>query len=274
MPTALTCLNLTGGVFTAQSDEDGKAFALVRDKDMPVWLEGTQKSLGFLGSDTYEQFPEQVKAGLTFEEIGVNGVRFAFAARRDRLEEVRTKMARGDTLNIVTSYPATSRECAGTLGSAVRIVATPGGSVEVAPTLMPEIDGVIDLVDSGNTLLANGLEIVRDNLQSVRLGTVWKAETKADRPRLLDIPVEELNQAIARIETRVEEAYSGARNSTTQLLVAKLREEVDELIEAFESGTLQNVAEKSADVLYPLSIMNSVRGTSVRSALDIFATDR
>lgn len=248
---------------------------------MPEWLDKTANSLGFLGSDTFQQLPEQTQQGLSFEQIGVNGVRFAFAVRRDKLEAVRSKLGQGTTVNVVTSYPITARESAGLLGSPVRIVGSPGGSVEAAPTLMPDTDGIIDIVDSGSTLRANGLEIVTE-LQPVALGALWQAPQRTPEKAMPpDIPVSKLAQAIARIEARVDQSRAGARDSTTQLLAAdrqrltaKLREEVDELIQAFESGTPEEVAQESADVLYPLSIMNSVRGTSTRAALSVFATER
>lgn len=48
-----------------------------------------------------------------------------------------------------------------------------GGSVEAAPYLDPTIDAIVDITMSGDTLEANGLDIVVDDLAVVKLGLVW-----------------------------------------------------------------------------------------------------
>lgn len=258
---------------------DGKTYGLVRDKDMPAWLAASQ-SLGFMGSDTYAELNLPQQNGLTFAEVAATGLRFALAAPRDQAANVAGKLQSQETIRIVTSNPRTARQAVGALGgSALRIVQVVGGSVEVAPHLLAGVDAIFDIVDSGQTLRENGLEIVADNLAAVSIGAVWRKE-EGESPLVpgseLDAP--RLQAALAAIETRVEQAQTGEQRSYTQTLAAnpgklikKFGEETSEFLEAFLIGEKTEVSAEAADVLYALAIACGMRETSLTKALNTLA---
>lgn len=231
-----------------------------------------------MGSDTYGELDPRTQNNIAYTEIATTGMRFALAARTERAGEIAAKIQRGETLDIATSNPRAAKRCVGALGgSPLRIVTTMGGAVETAPYLMPDIDGIFDLAVSGKTIAANGLKIVADNLLSVSLGAVWQTTPTANAPaRVFD--AETIIEAIATIETRVDEAAGGARESYTQRLAAdrnkliqKLMAECGELVLALLTGSSQEVTSETADVLYALGIINRVRQTSLRESLGMLA---
>lgn len=207
-----------------------------------------------------------------YKEIATTSLRFALQVRRGQASRITGKK----TLDVVTSNPKSAKLCAEAAGAALRIVDTIGGSVEAAPKLYKEADGIIDLVDSGETSDENGLEIVKDNLLPVTLGAVWLNENhEPEEEAVFDST--DLIKAIAKIERRVQEAKDGRRASYTHRLanssdvVDKLSEEYEELVEAFLKGNTDDVAAETADVLYAAAIVNALRGTSLIEALKLLA---
>jgi phosphoribosyl-ATP pyrophosphohydrolase len=264
---------IAGFMLAGTETPDGKAYGLVRDKDMPSWL-ASPGSLGFMGSDTYTELDDRARSGITFTEVAQTGLRFALAARSEVVDSVRAKLQAQETVNIVTSNPRAAKQSVGALGgSALRIVQVVGGSVEVAPQLLEGVDAVFDLVDSGRTLRENGLEIVTDDLMPISIGAVWRNNGEL-APGELPLDADGLQRAIAVIEARVVAAQSGERGSYTQSLAAnpsrlvkKMSEEAGELLEAFLVGSEAEVCGEAADVLYTLAIACSVRETSLLQAL-------
>ncbi len=125
---------------------------LIRDDDIPEYVEDGVCDLGFVGANVVEEDQADVTVlrGLNY---GV--CRLSLAARReDNLKTPEDFAGK----RIATSYPGITKRFFERNNVDVEVI-TLSGSVEIAPRL--EIaDAISDLVSTGSTLKANGLEEV------------------------------------------------------------------------------------------------------------------
>ncbi len=212
-----------------------------------------------------------------YRTVAQTGLRVALLAPSVRATQVQEKLASGETLQVATSYPRAAKRSSGALGCAVRVMATLGGSVEAAPKVYPDIDGVVDIVKSGETARQNCLIVARDDLQPVTLGAVWR-ESSPRATRLI-FDASEVAEAVAAIERRVGEAATGQQDSYTQRLAGddnrlrkKLGEEFAELLGELCTGGTATVQAETADLLYALAIANAKQGGSLLGALALLAS--
>jgi ATP phosphoribosyltransferase len=123
---------------------------LIRDDDIPEYVEDGVCDLGFVGANTVAEDEADVTI-LRGLEYGV--CRLSMAAPKDG--DI-TSTADLEGKRIATSYPVLTRKYLEENGVNADII-TLSGSVEIAPRL--EIaDAITDLVSTGGTLKANGLE--------------------------------------------------------------------------------------------------------------------
>jgi phosphoribosyl-ATP pyrophosphohydrolase len=260
--------------FIAQ--DDSKTYVRLRDKDIPAALTRPDR-IGFIGSDTFDELTDSAQDGLVYRTIAQTGLRVALLAPSVRATRVQEKLASGETLQVATSYPRAAKRSSGALGCAIRVLATLGGSVEAAPKIYPGIDGVVDIVKTGETARQNCLVVARDDLQPVTLGAVWR-ESSANTPPL-PFEVSGLSEAVGAIERRVTEAAAGEQNSYTQRLAGddnrlhkKLGEEFAELLGELCTGSVATVQAETADLLYVLAIANAKQSGSLLGALALLAS--
>ncbi len=134
-------------------DEEGLLkIYLVKNSDLPAYVNSGIAGLGVCGDDVVYE------SGLDFYRIRTfdfGGTRLSMAALQDRVEENIQR-----ELTIATSYTAMTRDYFHERGIPVNIIRL-NGSVELAPSLglAPYI---VDLVETGSTLRANGLEVIQD----------------------------------------------------------------------------------------------------------------
>jgi ATP phosphoribosyltransferase len=131
---------------------------IVKNSDLPVYVSHGIAGLGICGSDVvYES------GGVFFElcEFPFGSTRMCLAAREDyRLE------AALEHLKVATKFPVFTRNFFNTRGIPVELIKL-NGSVELAPVLglAPYI---VDLVETGSTLKANGLKIIEE-LENIKV---------------------------------------------------------------------------------------------------------
>ena len=119
---------------------------VIRATDVPVFVAHGAADLGVCGKDTLLEYD-----GDTLYEpldLGISKCRLEVAARADE-GEIPPK------LRIATKYVNTARRHYAAKGQQIEIIKL-YGSMELAP-LTGIADRIVDLVDSGNTLRANGL---------------------------------------------------------------------------------------------------------------------
>ncbi len=122
---------------------------VIRAQDVPTSVEYGAADLGIAGKDV---LLELGGAGL-YEplDLGIARCRMVVARRQDGAESVGRP-------RVATKYAETTRRFFARKGTQVEIIHL-RGSMELAP-LVGLADWIVDLVDTGNTLRANGLVVV------------------------------------------------------------------------------------------------------------------
>lgn len=122
---------------------------VIRAQDVPIYVEYGAADLGVAGKDVLLEL-----GGLNLYEpldLGIARCRMVVAGRRDR-------SSAGRRPRVATKYAETTRRFFAQRGTQVEIIPL-SGSMELAP-LVGLADWIVDLVDTGNTLKANGLVVV------------------------------------------------------------------------------------------------------------------
>jgi ATP phosphoribosyltransferase len=124
-------------------------FLMVKPADVPVYVESGAADLGITGTDVLRESGADVLEPL---ELQFGFCRLVVATPAASPYPM---LPGGITARVATKYPRLAQAYFAALGRPVDIVQV-GGSVEVAP-LLGLSHWIIDLVDTGNTLRANGL---------------------------------------------------------------------------------------------------------------------
>ena len=133
-------------------EHEGLRFLFVKDADVPTYVEYGVADCGIAGRDVLLEAGSDV-----YEPLDL-------AFGRCRLVVARPRASRGDTrssaLRVATKYPRVATRYFLERGVSVEVVRL-AGSVELAPGLGLS-DCIVDVVETGGTLEANGLEAVED----------------------------------------------------------------------------------------------------------------
>ena len=163
---------------------------VVRASDVPTYVEYGGADLGVTGKDVLmEHGGEGVYEPL---DLKIARCRLMVAARPGAVDQLRR-------LRIATKYVNSARRYYAAKGEQVEIIKL-YGSMELAP-LVGLADAIVDLVDTGNTLRANGLaplEHIADI--SARL-IVNKASMKMKSARIKSL-ISQIAQAVDRAEKK------------------------------------------------------------------------
>lgn len=160
---------------------------LAKAPDVITYVEHGVCDIGVVGKDTITE-----RGGAFYEvlDLGFGKCKFALAAPKN------SDFYSGyDVKRLASKYPQVTRDFFARKGMDVDIIKIEG-SVELAP-LLGLVDGIVDLVETGNTLRENGLVEVEDVMQvSARL-IVNVASMKLKK--------NEINALIDKIEALKEE---------------------------------------------------------------------
>jgi ATP phosphoribosyltransferase len=119
---------------------------IIRGWDVPTYITSGAAHIGIVGKDILLEKEEEEFVELA--DLGLGKCRLSLAG----YEDVLTGSAR---LKIATKYPKSSTKFMNSIGIQPEIIYL-NGAQEIAPVLGLS-DAIIDLVDSGKTLTANGL---------------------------------------------------------------------------------------------------------------------
>ena len=161
---------------------------LVRAADVPTYVQYGAADLGVAGRDL---LAEQGGQGLYQPlDLAIAHCRMVVAVRDgfDYAGAVR----QGARLRVATKYFHTAREHFAAKGMHVDLIRL-YGSMELAP-LVGLADAIVDLVDTGNTLRANGLVAVEDILEVTSRLIVNPASMKLKRAEIAPL-IESLGKA-------------------------------------------------------------------------------
>ncbi len=174
------------------SSDPAIEFLVVKPGDVPVYVESGAADLGVTGTDVLRESGADVLEPL---ELGFGFCRLVVATPA---ASPYPTLPGGITARVATKYPRLAQAHFATVGRPVDIIQV-NGSVEVAP-LLNLSHWIVDLVDTGNTLRANGL-VERETI--LHCGAVLVANRASQKLKLdayLDL-MERLERAGAREES-------------------------------------------------------------------------
>ena len=167
----------------------GLRLILVRAADVPTYVQYGAADLGIVGADLLAEHGGQ---GLYQPlDLGIARCRLAVAAPADF--DYAAAVKSGARLRVATKYIRTAREHFAAKGVQVDLIRL-YGSMELAP-LVGLADAIVDLVDTGQTLRANRLEVVEELLAVASRLVVNPASMKLKRAAIAPL-VEAIGKAI------------------------------------------------------------------------------
>ena len=153
-------------------------FILVKPSDVPTYVDHGVADLGVVGKDTL------LEAGRPLYEVldlGLGRCRLCIAGYADHQNASVTRA----TFRVATKYPNIARSYYGAKGQTIEIIEL-HGSVELGPVIGLS-DVILDIVESGSTLRANGLSVLEEVCEvSARL-VVNRVSLKTKRERIRSI---------------------------------------------------------------------------------------
>ena len=126
-------------------------FIFVKPSDVPTYLERGVADFGVVGKDTLLEADRDI---LEMIDLKFAKCRMCVCGYSDSLEKA------GGILRVGTKYDHIAKEYFGIQGKTVDIIKL-NGSVELAP-LIGLSDVIVDIVESGKTLEANGLMVLEE----------------------------------------------------------------------------------------------------------------
>ena len=165
-------------------------FILVKPSDVPVYVDHGVADLGVVGKDTL------LEAGRPLYEVldlGFGACRLCIAGYAGGANASATRA----TFRVATKYPNVAREYYAARGQTIEIIEL-HGSVELGPVIGLS-DVILDIVESGSTLRANGLSVLEEVCDvSARL-VVNRVSLKTKRERIRTI-IDGMAQALTRMK--------------------------------------------------------------------------
>lgn len=132
--------------------EDGTfRFILVKPSDVPTYVEHGVADIGVVGKDT---LMEENRPLYELLDLGFGACRLCVCGFANHLSQ----SIAGAHYRVATKYPRIARSYFDALGENIEIIPL-NGSVELGP-LVGLSDVIVDIVESGGTLRANGLEVL------------------------------------------------------------------------------------------------------------------
>jgi ATP phosphoribosyltransferase len=155
----------------------GLRVILLKPADIPTYVEYGAADLGIVGKDILlEQEPDVYEP----VDLGFGFCRLVIAEPKDLWE--RDDPAKWSWLRVATKYPTLTERYFSARGIQVEIVRL-DGSIELAP-LVGLAERIVDLVQSGETLRANGLVEVAEIVTSTARLIVNRASLKTAHARV------------------------------------------------------------------------------------------
>lgn len=168
------------------TNQDNVKLVIIRATDVPVFVNYGAADLGITGKDTLMEYD-----GCELYEpldLGISPCRLMVAGPKGR--DFTTTAGR---LRVATKYVNTARRYFAQQGRQVEVIKL-YGSMELAP-LVGLADCIVDLVDTGNTLKANGLEATDHICDISSRLIVNKASMKMKHARIKQI-IEQISEAV------------------------------------------------------------------------------
>jgi ATP phosphoribosyltransferase len=178
-------------------EQAGLRFILLKPADIPTYVEYGAADLGIVGKDILlEQQPDVYEP----VDLGFGFCRLVVAEPRELWE--RDDPARWSWVRVATKYPRLTEAYFSERGIQVEMVRL-DGSIELAP-LVGLAERIVDLVQSGETLRANGLVEVAEILTSTARLIVNRASLKTAHSHVNQL-ISAMRQAVSGRAGRTRE---------------------------------------------------------------------
>ena len=136
------------------NEEAKLKFFLAKASDVPTYVEHGSADIGVIGKDTLLEEKRNLYEVL---DLGFGKCRFAVAGKA----EIREKLERSNDLRVATKYPNIAKEYFYKKKHKTVEIIKLHGSVELGP-IVGLSDVIVDIVETGSTLRANGLEVLEE----------------------------------------------------------------------------------------------------------------
>ena len=130
-----------------ENEAAGVRYFWVKPSDVAIYVERGAADIGVAGKDILLEYRPDV---YELVDLGIGQCRMCVAARRDFRDDP------GRTLRVATKFPRIARDYYSSRSRDIDIIKL-NGSIEIAP-LLGLSDVIVDIVETGKTLLENGLE--------------------------------------------------------------------------------------------------------------------
>ena len=134
--------------------ENKLKFIYVKSSDVATYVENGVADLGIVGKDMILETPSDV---YELYDFGFGKCTFAVAGIKGET------LPSDKIIRVATKYTEIAKKHFSEKGQKIKLIKL-NGSVELAP-LVGLSDVIVDLVQTGNTLKANGLEVIEDILE-------------------------------------------------------------------------------------------------------------
>ncbi len=132
-----------------ENAKSGVRYLLVKPSDVAIYVEHHAADIGIVGKDILLEYQPEVYELL---DLKLGNCRMAVAAKKGYVEE------KDRTLRVATKFVNIAKEYYAQINRDIDIIKL-NGSIELAP-LLGLSDVIVDIVESGNTIKENNLEII------------------------------------------------------------------------------------------------------------------
>ena len=149
----LSCVDTKSRKLIFRDEGNTVSVILVKPSDVPTYVERGVADIGVVGKDTLIESNADLYEML---DLGFAKCRLCIAAPKEQTPDAITNV----NLRVATKYPNTAKAYYQAKGINIDIIKL-NGSVELGP-LVGLSDVIVDIVESGKTLVENGLEVKED----------------------------------------------------------------------------------------------------------------
>lgn len=158
-----------------EDEESGISFLLIRNSDIPVYVEYGAADMGVVGKDILSESDCGV---YEFMDLGFGYCRLCSAGLKD-------SGVYRQGMKVATKYPGLTKKFFAQRGLSVEVIKL-YGSIELAPVAGLS-DIIVDLVSSGETLRKNGLAEIETIMESTARLIANRSMTRSKHAKIKDI---------------------------------------------------------------------------------------
>ena len=153
-------------------------FFLSKASDVPTYVEYGAADVGIVGKDTILEEERNLYEML---DLKIGKCDMAVAGKREMKEKLKTM----NNIRVASKYPRIAKNYFDKQQTTVEIIKL-NGSVELAP-IVGLSDVIVDIVETGSTLKANGLEVLEKFCSLSARVIVNRGSMKMEHKRIMEI---------------------------------------------------------------------------------------